>query len=250
MGGNEMRLLLCIDDTDNYESIGTGQLLEEMCHAMEACGLATGGFVTRHQLFIHEDIEYTSHNSSMCCEVKTEDYDATLRFAREYLEKHAAEGSDPGLCLLKAGGRNRREAADFGPLMEFGIKAQNQVLQKADAYALAEQYQGLLNLSEHGGTGDGIIGALAGIGLRLSGADGRVKGKIFPQDGFEKLTVAEFCKKYKAEQIVDENGKRLGGEVLLTFARETKAVLQDNLVTILARKCEEGYEPIPHKKRR
>ena len=46
-----------------------------------------------------------------------------------------------------------------------------------DAYLLAEQFPEL-SLSEHGGTGDGVIGALAGVGLRLSGSDGRIKGKI------------------------------------------------------------------------
>jgi len=35
-----------------------------------------------------------------------------------------------------------------------------------------------IHLSEHGGTGQGVIGALAGAGLRLSGNDGRFKGKL------------------------------------------------------------------------
>ena len=62
------KILICIDDTDDLESIGTGELLENMCRELEREGFGTGGFVTRHQLYICDEIAYTSHNSSMCCE--------------------------------------------------------------------------------------------------------------------------------------------------------------------------------------
>ena len=96
-----MKLLICIDDTDNLDSIGTGQLLENICADLEARGLAKGGFVTRHQLLIHEDIAYTSHNSSMCCQAETDDPASTAAAAKAYLQSHAAPGSDPGLCILQ-----------------------------------------------------------------------------------------------------------------------------------------------------
>ena len=93
-------LLICIDDTDNLESIGTGQLLEIMCREMHDLGFGDAGFVSRHQLLIHDMIAYTSHNSSMCCEFRTENAADVLSFAKTFLEEHAAEGPDPGLCIL------------------------------------------------------------------------------------------------------------------------------------------------------
>ncbi len=60
-----MRLFVCIDDTDNYDSIGTGELLENMMGEAAASGLAKRGFIVRYQLFIHDDIPYTSHNLSL-----------------------------------------------------------------------------------------------------------------------------------------------------------------------------------------
>jgi len=45
-----------------------------------------------------------------------------------------------------------------------------------DAYGLARALD--IHLSEHGGTGQGVIGALAGAGLRLGGDDGRLRGKL------------------------------------------------------------------------
>lgn len=238
----ERNILICIDDTDNIDSIGTGELLENMCGEMERLGLGKGGFVTRHQLFIHEDIEYTSHNSSMCCLGETEDLEKLLPFLRGYLEKNRAEGSDPGLCVYVYGDE------DTGELVRYGEMAQERVLTKESAYSLAEKYPGSVFLSEHGGTGDGVIGAIAGVGLRLSGSDGRVKGKIYPEVSGEVLTAAEFCEKYALGQVVSEDGVRIGPDEPIRFEEVTKAVYRDRLTTAVVTKKDGYWVPIPRKK--
>ena len=240
-----MKLLICIDDTDNLDSIGTGQLLENLCAALEARGLLKAGFVTRHQLLIHEDIAYTSHNSSMCCAADTADASAVIEAAKAYLTANAATGSDPGLCVLQL-----REDADFTPLTAFGRRAQTEVLQKADAYAAAAQFPEVLSLSEHGGTGDGIIGALAGVGLRLTGSDGRIKGKLRPQTEGEVLPAERFCAKYGVEQIVTESGEPVSGTEQILFREPTKAVLLQHKVTLVVRREGEYWIPRPHRGRR
>ncbi|MBE5781416.1 MAG: hypothetical protein E7328_06325 [Clostridiales bacterium] len=230
-----MKLLLCIDDTDNLESIGTGEVLENLCEDLKERGLGTGGFVTRHQLYIHEDIAYTSHNSSMCTAVTADDPEALVAFSRSYMDTSCAAGSDPGLCVLKL-----TEGEEYLPLKEFGQKAKVAVVKKQDAYDLAKTYEGSLWLSEHGGTGDGVIGAIAGIGLRLTGMDGRIKGKIIPEVDGEVLTVGEYMKKYAIEQVVDENGAAVPKEDQLRFFEATKAVFMNSLVTSTVKK-EDGY---------
>ena len=56
-----MVLYIALDDTDTLDSIGTGRLAREIAEdlAREFPVYA----VTRHQLFVHPDIPYTSHNS-------------------------------------------------------------------------------------------------------------------------------------------------------------------------------------------
>ena len=240
-----MKLLICIDDTDNLDSIGTGQLLENLCAELAERGLARGGYVTRHQLLIHEDIPYTSHNSSMCCEAETADFEAATEAAKAYLAANAAPGSDPGLCVLQI---NPDE--NYERLTAFGRRAQTEVLKKADAYALAALYPQSLSLSEHGGTGDGVIGALAGVGLRLTGSDGRIKGKLRPADGEEMLTAAAFCAKYGVEQIVTERGEPLSGSATIRFREPTKAVLLDHKVTLVALPEGDDWRPRPHRGRK
>ena len=225
-----VKILICIDDTDNLESIGTGQLLENLCGELKREGLGESGFVTRHQLFIHEDIPYTSHNSSMCCEVTSSDLEKTIAVARKYLSEHAAEGSDPGLCVL-----DLDASADYSSLMEFGRKAQTEILKKEAAYSVAASYNGSVFLSEHGGSGEGIIGALAGIGLRLTGSDGRIKGKLFPIDGHDEVTVHEICLQHGVEQILDNNDAPLPMDTMVRFTEPAKAILLDNKVTLKTR---------------
>jgi hypothetical protein len=72
-------------------------------------------------------------------------------------------GSDPGLCVA-AGPIPER-------LIEFGRRAQREVVSQAEAWALAETQQVLL--AGLAGTQDGVIGSLAAIGLAASGEDGR-----------------------------------------------------------------------------
>ncbi|MBR4727105.1 MAG: hypothetical protein IK080_04360 [Clostridia bacterium] len=221
-----MKLYICIDDTDNYDSIGTGELLETMMQEAALRGLGKCGFTVRYQLLIHEDIPYTSHNSSMCCEAETEDRAALTAFCADYLRENAAEGSDPGLCVLTADDR-----LDYAPLIAFGKRAQTEVLTKAQAYAAAEAFGSEVHLSEHGGTGGGVIGALAGAALRAGKEEGRIKGKLQPPAGKPEWTTAEFAAFYGVERFADEDGNDLTGPLTLTFVYPTKLIYQRGMVT-------------------
>ncbi|HOP69979.1 MAG TPA: hypothetical protein PLY18_09480, partial [Bacillota bacterium] len=168
-----MRLVICIDDTDNLDSRGTGTIAEEIKELIAESGFGSCSFTTRHQLLLHRDIPYTSHNSSMCfeCDIRDDAYEAVEKAATEYLRRESAEGSDPGICIAK-----RIEGLNESALIEFGLKAKRQVLTKEDAYRTAARAN--VYLQEVGGTGQGIIGALAGVGLRIEGNDGEVKGGV------------------------------------------------------------------------
>ena len=235
------KILICIDDTDDLDSIGTGELLENICAAMEKAGLGRAGFVTRHQLLISDRIAYTSHNSSMCCSAETDDLPSLLKLAGAYLEANCAPSSDPGLCVFRCG-----EAAEG--LSEFGRRAQNEVLTKGDAYAAAACYPGRVFLSEHGGSGDGVIGALAGVGLRLTGNDGRIKGKIRPENPGEIMTASEFCRRYHVARLINDDGETAAPDELVRFDEQTKAVLLDDLITLPADRKDGFWIPRPKKK--
>jgi hypothetical protein len=168
-----MNILVSIDDTDNLESRGTGELASLLAEQIEQNGWGRSSFVTRHQLLVHPDIPYTSHNSAMCFTAVLEDCDPRrfIDHAARFLEVESAPGSDPGLCVAQPALLVGDE-----PLIRFGRSAKQEVLTKEAAYDLARELG--IHLSEHGGSGQGVVGALAGAGLRLGGNDGRLKGKL------------------------------------------------------------------------
>ena len=239
-----MNLFICIDDTDDLESIGTGELLENMCAEARARALGEGGFIVRYQLLIDEAIPYTSHNSSMCCAFRTDDRDALTAFCKDYLEKNAAPGSDPGLCVL-----TDDPALDYTPLTSFGRRAQTEIVTKREAYETAAAFGADVSLTEHGGTGGGVIGALAGAGLRAGKEEGRVKGKLHPVPGKETMTAKAFAELFGLGQVVDTDGAPAAAELLLTFTEPTKAVFRDGKVTGIIC-CEDGvWKPLPKRKK-
>ena len=239
------KILNCIDDTDNLDSIGTGEVLENLCDELTEKHLAeNAGFVTRHQLFIHEDIAYTSHNSSMCCEMETDDVDSVVKFCRDYMANSCAEGSDPGLCVYI-----QDKCDSTAELMEFGRKAKETVLQKQQAYDLAEKYRDCIYLSEHGGTGDGVIGAIAGIGLRLTGNDGRIKGKIRSKTPNEIMTIAQFCEKYGIQQALTLDDEIVPMDAQVRFEGMTKAVYKNYKVTAIMIEKDGMWAPKPKEKK-
>ena len=156
-----MKLIISMDDTDNLETQGTGWLMEDACREMAAMEWGHFSMISRHQLLVHPDIPFTSHNSAMVFEAETAvGQENFIAFLSQYLTRHSAPGSDPGLCIVPQLRPDAQEA-----FISYGRRAKQEVLTKDEAYALAKDIGA--HLSEHGGTGGGVIGALAGIGLRL-----------------------------------------------------------------------------------
>ena len=214
-----MKVFICIDDTDNLESIGTGHLAARLAADLEEKNWGKSSFITRHQLFVHPDVPYTSHNSAMCFEADLHDafLSPLIDHAASFLKQHSAPGSDPGLCVAVAD-RLKNPAR----IIAFGNKAKHQVLGKAEAFALAQQHG--LHLSEHGGTGDGIIGALAGVGLRLGKNDGRVRGKLQVTSVNNTASVADILSQVEVADVTTMSGRPLGVKERISLGEWVKAV--------------------------
>jgi len=190
-----VHILVCLDDTDNLESRGTGELASLLAAEIEKNDWGRSSYVTRHQLLFHPDIPYTSHNSAMCFSAVLSDClpHHFIAHAGRFLERESAPGSDPGLCVVQPA-----LLVDDAPLIDFGRSAKQEVLTKERAYALARELG--VHLSEHGGSGQGVVGALAGVGLRLGGNDGRLRGRLELGPAGSELTVAAL----RAHPLVEE----------------------------------------------
>src|SRR5699024_1865694 len=66
--GEDIRLLICcVDDTDELSGdTSTGAVAEAIADRALQMGAEILLGISRHQLLVHPDVPYTSHNSSMC----------------------------------------------------------------------------------------------------------------------------------------------------------------------------------------
>ena len=236
-----MRVLLAVDDTDNLETKGTGHLAEAIAQELEQSGWGKRSYITRHQLLVHPDVPYTSHNSAMCftADIDEANLETLTSRAGAYLERASAPGSDPGLCVAAA---ERLERTD--ELIAFGKRAKEAVLRKEEAHDLARSLG--IHLSAHGGTGGGVIGALAAVGLRLSGNDGRLRGhlEIGNVDENGVATVRDLRAHPHVASVRTLDGEVLGDdEVVLLSDSKVKAVMQGGTGVLLVTESASNEAP-------
>lgn len=218
-----MQYLLAIDDTDQENWPGTGHLLEKIREQIQHNQWGMTYSITRHQLFFHPSIPYTSHNSVMC--FSGEAMDTMMikikALAIDILLRNKAPASDPGLCLAFPEKLNHQQK-----LIAFGQRAKREKIKKIEAYSLAQQLG--IDLSEHGGTGDGIIGALAGIGLRLYGNDGRFRGHQFFAEELQSYQVGYLRQHFNIDQIWTQKGVPLADNNIIFLLGKIKTIFKNH----------------------
>lgn len=231
-----MKLYICVDDTDDLtKSTSTGKIADLIAGRMQELGGRLEQGITRHQLLLHEDIAYTSHNSSMCMvmDMDREDLSGIKEAAEKILLAHMAKTSDPGLCICRLD-----QVKEPDMLIAYGRRAQQEVLSKEEAYRLADKIGGVI-LQEYGNAGIGVIGALAGVGLRLSGCDGTFRGSKGEQYAGMTDTAGQWKTRMGIQQVVDVQGSQLRDQQQVTVEKSLKLAMLDHKKTLIA-KLQEG----------
>ena len=156
-------LFIGLDDTDNLESRGTGHLARQIAAALAVDHTLLG--VTRHQLLVDPRVPCTKNNSCAAIALDTNgdlEPKSVLEQVKRLVLDDFQPGCDPGLCVA------HRVPA---PITEFGRRVQQQLVTQDEARALAAAHD--IALVGLGGDEDGVIGALAAVGLAATGEDGR-----------------------------------------------------------------------------
>ena len=153
-----------IDDTDVKDSPGTNQLARWLIERLRPDYRSL--LAVRHQLLFDPRIPYTSKNSSASLLWEPSPGGSPLDLAariRELMRQWFVAGSDPGLCATDRVPH---------PITAFGRRCQREIVSQAEARRLAAEHG--IWLEGLGGTEDGVIGALAAVGLVAGGNDDRV----------------------------------------------------------------------------
>lgn len=167
-----MMIYVGLDDTDTLDSPGTNQLAKSIVN--DLADRFECVFILRHQLLDDPRVPYTSQNGSASvwmkpigndehslseaelCEVLFEEF-------RIGLKQRFVPGSDPGLCVTA----NVPQA-----ITEYALRCQRELMTQDLPRQLAKEHG--IRLQGLGGTEDGIIGALAAVGLAAGRNDGRI----------------------------------------------------------------------------
>lgn len=230
-----MRFLLCIDDTDDTtKSVGTGEIATHIMEALQEKGCSFPYNITRHQLLLDPSIDYTSHNSSMCMDGEGNlNADEIWETAVSVLMSMRSPISNPGVCLY-----TDPEPEGIRRLSKFGKKAKEEVLTVQKALHKASNTPGV-RLEAPAGNGNGQIGALAGIGLRLDGNDGTFRGKIRLEEELI-LSCAEMKAKLGVQEIYDVEGGLLEDDKTVRASRQLKLILRNHRPAAAVRLAGDG----------
>jgi hypothetical protein len=218
-----MKYLIGIDDTDNVESRGTGHRVRQLADWLTENNLAKPQGITRHQLLVDHRIPYTSHNSSACVSIETEDSNDVWEASREFLLRESAVGSDVGLCIVEWD-------AVTEDVQSFGRRAKLEVLTMLEAQETASRS----NIRSEGltGTGGGVIGALAGVGLHRAGNDGRFLWLPGLRDLKGKYPAEEIIAKGHIECICTLDDKELSAKNIVDVGEWIRPVLRNGKSTL------------------
>lgn len=236
----KIRWLVAIDDTDNEESIGTGRLARMLAAHLAAEGQIAGATVTRHQLLVHPDVPYTSHNSSACIAATGDEGSGEKLFelARAFLLANEHEGANPGLCIAP-------EQAVPATLPALGRRAQRTVLDLGDFDAEIEPHG--LRVWSRGETGQGRIGAVCGVALRSTGEDGRFIDLAGIRSVGGRMTVGEVLAQTGVDLVHSDEGRALEPEVEIETRDWIRPDLRGGRAVFTVRR--EGQDWVPAARR-
>ena len=232
----EIAWLVAIDDTDNQESIGTGRLARMLAEHLVERHVIAAPTITRHQLLVHPDIPYTSHNSSACiaAEGSSDAGDEIFAAARAFLLAHRHEGANPGLCVARADAMPQA-------LQSLASRAQWEVLDLAAFDVAVKPFD--LRIHSEGETGQGRIGAVCGVALRSTGNDGRYIHLAGIRDLEGRCSVERILAETGVDRVVDDRGGVLEPDVEIETRSWIRPDLRDGLAVFRVRR--EGLDWVP-----
>ena len=191
------RFVIGIDDTDDEDGRGTSKLGREWAATIDAEGFGTTHGVTRHQLWQSPKIKATSHNRAVAIAVETERTVLDVEdHVVDFVRAQASSKANPAIGILS-------RHTDMPHALAWGRRAQQELLKLADAERYATESNVLLRAL--GGNRNGMIGALAAVGLHAGGKDGLFIQLAGIRELEGRVTAGQIRERSALEHVIDED---------------------------------------------
>lgn len=222
-----------VDDTDMPSQGGTGQLARRLAAEILDCGLGEPTGVTRHQLYEGPGVPKTSRNSAAAIGIAQAESPAGLfESACDLVERESIPGSDPGIALAPL--RVHLSLLEYAEATQAGLVKQ--------AYARETARLDGVMLSGLSGDHAGVIGALAAVGLRIGGNDGRFVGLRGIREVAGVIRVVDILRRTAIAAVVDEaTGAPLSGDAFVDVGDWVRPRLVNGRPVLVARRNGERW---------
>jgi hypothetical protein len=224
-----MRYLIGVDDTDDVGDRGTGFRARQLGTLLEQENLAELLSISRHQLLRSPEIPSTSQNSSACLAVHARVRpERLIRHCADFLLKASAPAADAGLCIAAW-----EQVGE--PVQALGLRAKHEVLDFTVPLELARHEE--IYLEGLMGTGGGLVGALAAVGLRASGSDGRFIWLVGTRELSGVHSVGSLCRTTGIQDVRALDGTRLQPVALVDVGPWVRPILSNGAAVLLVERA-------------
>lgn len=232
-----MRFLIGLDDTGSINSSSTSALACRLGLSLEAAGLGRLDSVTRHQLYASSQIADNPHNAAVCItfESEPEQQKEIEMNCRTFLLREYSSGSNAGYALASW----VQVTVD---VFNWARLVKSQKVKRSEAIVLARSSG--IAIAGLSGSGDGVIGALAAIGLRYRGDDGRFLWLPGLSEVIGTYTYSELMRLVAFDRIENLRGRPPRPNDKIILGKEFQAVLREGRCVLLVEEVstESGYE--------
>jgi len=220
-----MYFFLGIDDTDSTDAGDTSELALALGQELENLALAKLVNISAHQLIQQPTVPCTSSNCAACLYLDTApERGREIDLAcRQFLLASCEPGSNPGYTLAAVNQFSHEVAA-------WGKTAQLKLLQRQEALTLGRN-NGLVVASIMG-SGCGVIGALAAVGLRFEGNDGIVTWMPGLSGLSGVYTQIELTRYIRFDRIENERQRRPAFDERILIEGSFSPILRDGKVVL------------------
>lgn len=224
-----MKIVVAIDDIRQLDGAKGGETASFLTRTIEEKGWGKCSIPSRHRLYPHPDTGCKKHNTvrSFSADIDGQFFEAFLEFARSSTKTVASPESNTGLVVAVP-----EQMVNTDELVDYAYRVKEQLVGKADALAFAGKPG--IHLCEISGNGQGVIGALAGAGLRITGNDGQFRGKLKVGSGEDYIaTVGEIIAQTYVEQVKNMDLETLDEVESVRMGEKVKVVLLDDKYTLM-----------------
>lgn len=233
----KMLFLIGIDDTDNLTSGDTDSLAQRLGAKIESTHTGRMVSVTCHQLAHHPNIIPTSQNQCFCLLIDADrDTQRDIELiCRTFLMHESAAASNAGFALAAWNSVTPAITA-------WGRQAKSVYLDRQEAMNLARDYK--ISIAGFTGSGQGVVGALAAVGLYYDGND----GKFTWLEGLRSLkgifTLTKLIETCAIDRVENLRGRKPMPDDHINVSEEAYPILRDgqSLLLVEPSKKDETWE--------